>query len=353
MLEVQRAIISEPPVFDFDRAKKIKEQVDQEGIDEFPALKLAWILSLYNIHDEARERVLYRINRLIKEEIGVSDSDNPLPTIGVEVESPRKPFADDQIGNSLRYAEFFDTIGMPRNKVNERVDHSKLSIASQPAWDNTFWEFSPHPSYSTSVQNRILCELIHGRFIPSLKFSQNPHYIRNYLDDKLVSLHVNLGIPAWLVDKSLYQTPDLKLFASLFVLGFTSPRRLFYRQTTNLVNDKSGEATKKSALSTPKRIEIKALEVRTSSTYRLLEEVQLVGASVFVHLDRANSPLGQIWFDTKSELSTIYDNFGIQSDIVSDKKKSAKFVSRTDISNRLRELITRKASRIRGLLSLL
>lgn len=89
--------------------------------------------------------------KLIEQEIAAAHPANHLPTIGFEVESPRKPY---RLVDPMDYADLFDRIGMPRNKVNEST--GTKDGTSYP----TYWEFSPPPSYTASVQARILHELI-------------------------------------------------------------------------------------------------------------------------------------------------------------------------------------------------
>lgn len=250
-------------------------------------------------------------------------------------DNPRKLFSQEN--DSERYAEFFDAIGMPRNKINKTP--------------NSFWEFSPPPSYTAQVQSRILCELIKGGFIPRLINSDDPHHIHRLLDYKLVSLHVNLGVPAWLAarqfDAGLDNNDNITFLSAAFCLAFSSAQRLLFRTTQSIANIKEADPTNKSPSEKPQRIEIKALEVRNASTYRLLEEIQLITASNFAYLCGNDESLAEIWEEMRGELEKLFDTFNIEPKILANRKGVAKFISRTDISQRLRMLITTNASFVR------
>lgn len=138
--------ISQPPVFDVDRVVSVLKIVESQGY-KLEALNLSLALILYNYSlsecftEVNNEYILGRNLRLVEREIEASDPNNPLPTIGFEVESPRKPYSES-LGR--KYAEFFDAIGMPRNKANVKKGEMNNLAA--------FWEFSPPPSYTSSTQ---------------------------------------------------------------------------------------------------------------------------------------------------------------------------------------------------------
>ncbi|MDZ4209615.1 MAG: hypothetical protein U1C56_00380, partial [Candidatus Curtissbacteria bacterium] len=224
-------LISPPPVFNFEGARAarryafnfVKGRLGDAFYDFNPdSLQLAAALAYYNFNQRSEktsreEQILEnQLSHLVRIERAASDSESPLPTIGVEVETPRKPFEKQEV--SL-YKEFFDAIGMPRNRANTFPDET-----------TTYWEFSPEPSYSAEVQARILSELIKGGFIASLLFSQHPCDIREYLDDKLVSLHLNLGVPSFLAVNSK-QKREFRIFSTVLGVAFSSSERLRERQS--------------------------------------------------------------------------------------------------------------------------
>lgn len=305
-IEENNSFVSSPPDFDMERLRKVNDLADQWlAIEGFAnsALGIACKLGLYNLStaeplDSKTYKIFYnRFRILANKEKSFADPANPFPTIGTEVEVPRKRV---KINDLPAYAAFFDELGMPRNKVNR-------AIIPWPESHGQYWEFSPPPSFYAGTQSRIISELIHGGFIPSLLSSQKPDDIRKHLDDKLVSLHINLGIP---VETSTFREPgdNLEAFSKMVSLAFTSPLRLQYRASGIHFSIKEGEETSKSkslGLTTVNRLELKALEVRTESTYRLLKEVQLLGTALFAFLYGGDFWLAKKWQECRERATSL------------------------------------------------
>lgn len=335
-------LLSAPPIFDVDKARGARSLVEKEELDDFPALQVALALSIYNMETVGfgqNTQFSRRLEKLIGEEIKASSKTNPLPTIGIEVESPRKPF--DRFRDSPDYAEFFDAVGMPRNRVNSLSNYK--SRAKSETWPN-FWEFSPPPSYTAAVQSRILCELVKGGFVPSLRFSKDPGNIKEYLDNKLVSLHVNLGsLPLnWFVHKE-----DSEVFGAAFAFAFTSAQRLASRQNREFVHFPAATPTLKSEGADDKRLEIKALEVGSENTYRLMREIQLLGAALFAFMGNTNQELADKWSQAKEEIMEVFRAFYITPKIIEyDKSMAAQLREEGNIGRLFRWLITAKALEI-------
>lgn len=301
---------SVPPTFDYDRARGAMQCIDGNfgnrirGLD---ALKLALVLSVYNQNDP---KISKKLSPLIDEELREGQR-NILPTIGIEVESPRRTTVQYL---AHEYGVFFDFVGMPRNKINKYGNS-----------DFPMWEFSPPPSYSADVQARVLAGLIKGRFIPSLTFSKKPKDIMYLLDEKGVSLHVNLGLPKslnWLHNKWLQKLgreprpdplqedlvpEDVDIFASAFALAFSSLQRLDKRQSSDVFMIKKCDNSPLGGREY--RLEIKALEVRDESVYRLLREIQLVGAALFGYLEGNN--LYPIWKNLRGKIERVFQEFDV------------------------------------------
>lgn len=345
-------ITSFPPKFDLTTAQRAKSLVDGEGFSSYPALNLALSLAVYNYamytgvtEDQMRTFTLRFIN-LTSQEVAASDPRNPLTTIGFEVESPKKLFNREQ--DSMSYAQLFDAIGMPRNKVNDVAYVNRENTSSWPI----FWEFSPPPSYTASVQTRILCELIKGRFIPSLRRSKDPDDIRQFLDDKLVSLHINLGVPTSQVgeDWRTRYTEDLKLFSTMFPLAFTSSHRLLYRNQSVFYSCKSADQTSKNG-GNNSRLELKALEVRDSGTYRMIKEIQLLGSAMLRAFMDKKDPFGIVWEDSKAEVRRIYQRYNVEPDVINTKQAISNLVVGSDIGLQLRRVITYRVLEVTHFLS--
>lgn len=338
-----RELVSDAPEFNFERARQAASLLQSRGLPEFPALNLALALRIYNQDEtgveEAFQPTKRRLSQMIAGEITASDLTDPRPTIGFEVESPKKSF--DKERDSSNYSYFFDAIGMPRNKANAGTNAA------------IFWEFSPPPAYSAAVQRRILHELIQGRFIPTLLYSQDPVDIRTYLDDKLVSLHINLGIPN-LIQRGLVNFKnelDVLLFSSMFAYAFTSPLRLQQRNQTIFTDVKEAEQTAKSG-GQYRRLELKAFEVGNETTYRLMEEVQLMGTALFADVGDYREDLALIWREVSNQAKLIYEIYKVDVTLLKDNRtEAAQKVGNPEFVRTLRHLITTSALNIRSLIN--
>ncbi len=335
------AFVSALPTFDMERLDKINEMayewLTKRGLDGFLALSIAYKLALYNLFTSTSDSRSFdllsdRFGSLANKEKAFSDPKNPFPTIGIEIEVPKKVVNPSDFSS---YALFFDKVGMPRNRLNATGDHAILG---------THWEFSPPPSYSSETQSRIIAELIRGGFLPSLRSSQKPEDIREYLDNKLVSLHVNLEILREFLTISLDDT--CKTFSNMLALAFTSPERLMFRTSTAPILIKKGEQTVKSRafrLLDVGRLELKAHEVRTGSTYRLLKEAQLLGGALFAFLYGGDPWLSQKWQEIKPKAESLIEKVFVGQPLpLGNEIKSlvAKRLEETTLQQELRSLIT-------------
>lgn len=331
-------LISPPPVFNFEGARAarryafnfVKGRLGDAFYDFEPdSLQLAVALACYNFDQRfektpREEQILEnQLSRLVRIERTASDSESPLPTIGIEVETPRKPFEKQE---APCYKEFFDAIGMPRNRTNVFPDET-----------TTYWEFSPEPSYSAEVQARILSELIKGGFIASLLFSQHPCDIREYLDDKLVSLHLNLGIPPFLAVNSK-QKREFRIFSTVLGVAFSSSERLRERQSSPFYRVKGSTVFRNKAPS-KKKLEITALEVRAQNTYRLLKTAQILAASMFTSCLDPHLPIANHWETVKADFQ---GDYGMLKGRHLEKGEAADLAAQTNIGINLRHILDRQ-----------
>lgn len=344
-------MLSDPPIFDFGKAKIAKSFVRKEhgeALSGFKSLELALTLALYNFLAKGGEEkdlgdASLRLKRLAEEEIAASYISNPLPSVGIEVESPRRPFMfSSYLYEKYKYyKEFFDFMGMPRNKVNE---DGRIS---------DYWEFSLRPSYSASTQARILSELLKGRFIPSLNRPYDPELVERNLDHKLVSLHVNLGMfenPDANMGRGI--TPDFRIFALGLAFAFDSPERLLSRLSDNFFTTKSSNIV--SLKRSKARLEVKALEVSDSSTYRLLHEAQVIASALFASLSKdpkiAKSGLAEKWRETALQICEIFDCLNVNINYLPQKKDAYNLAKETRVSADLRRVLDRKTHEIEAVL---
>ena len=271
--ELQSGILKYPE-FNFYAATNAREYANEfVGEDSkdvnFSSLRLAIALGRYNYlvvvsrnpqNVQLAARLEHRFNNLVAAESTARKQAGLLPTIGWEVEIPRYPYQANGTYYT-KYKNFSNAIGLP---INSYADVSG-------------WEFAPSPSYSSEVAGFMLNQLIKGGFIASLSDSQDPEEIMKRLDVKLVSLHINLGLPLRNGgDEALY---DYHLFNAALAIAYTSALRLknktftlhaFQKDVTSMPGGFGGGG----------RFEIKDLEVRDSSVYRLMHEAQLVGAAL-------------------------------------------------------------------------
>lgn len=334
--------ISNPPVFNFERAEAAKKAISESEFASPSNLACAGNLWLYNTPSDQWPRVLGKLHDLKMHEIVASARNNPLPTIGWEVESPRKPFERHR---APLYARFFDLMGLPRNKVN--ADSATISV-----FGTGMWEFSIEPAYSSCVANRTLCELIRGGFIPHLEGEGLPTPLqrRELLGDKLVSLHVNLGTPWWLREANV--DSNILYLASSFELAYTSSERFRHRsQIATIVLLKRAEPTAKNEGINNMRFEIKALEVGNSNTYRMMYEMQLVATAAFSAIAEKNSRLSKIWRNIRDEIGKIYAKHDIQPEVIKEVVAVSSLVSSSMIQEELRPVLTEGAHRVRMYLS--
>lgn len=339
-------MVSPPPVFDFEKALLAKEETGQKGYIDIPNVRAAGNLWLYNSPAERWPAVLRKLDFLRQVEKSASGPDNPLPTIGWEVEIPRKPFQTSRAG---MYALFFDFMGLPRNRNHTSIVPGNPSTY---AYSSFLWEFSTAPAYSAVVVSRTLCELIKGGFIPHLEGPVTALDRRNLLDDKLVSLHINLGIPPWLFNRpregAIDSQEDIVLLASSFELAYTSPERFTYRSQSSMVGSKTAEQTAKNNGPQAYRLELKAFEVGGANTYRLMEEIQLVTAATFNAMADRDGPLTMVWQKTRDAVRAVYEKYYIQPKIIGDKVAAADKVREADVQRDLRRILTDAAHQVRG-----
>lgn len=305
-------IISAPPIIDIgaiEHAQQVVRELDPTEFRNFSALRLALTLGLYNFSNvnhptkEQEQAFLARFRPLINAEKLAAVPANPLPTIGWEVEARNKSAPHfPQDNTKPTYEDFFKAMGW--FNFNNNI---------KSFWETDVVEFSPLPSYTAEVSSRLLSELIKGGFVPSLRKSTDPSDIREYLGDKLISLHINLGVPKKsdkFGDEEARERVSWK-FSSIFALGYSSSDRLIHRFTSHLDSFKSGAGegvidTNKGT-SNSGRVEIKALEVRDRSAYRLMWEIQNLGAAFFEsYSSSGNSHLANEWNDIESKIREFY-----------------------------------------------
>lgn len=317
------------------------------------SLRLAATLSIYNAnHIRERlpaaeswlikKRAASGVHNLIDAENKAADPSNPLPTVGIEVEVPRVPL---RAASTIvpEYITFFDAIGMPRNRIN--------TLPSQIH----AYEFSPRPSFSAEVQARILSELLQGGFIPHLTSSTSPEDVRKYLDENLVSLHVNLGVPSTLETDIDMQRDAEKLGVALAV-AYSSPLRLEHRKSKSscgFADMVKRETTplKKDQTYGSLRIELKAMEVHDSKTYRSIYTAQALFAALFQATMYKGGQFHSLHEGLMKDIEAIQDHFNYKpSNNIDNYNKSyevARLAAREDAAYEMRGMLEAYARKIK------
>lgn len=359
--------VTEFPIFDVGLAMSSKEQATHlfaPYMDCLPAalasLNVAGALALYNFEKNApqdqkgalRPVLKDRLLDLAQKEVLAVDKEL-LPTVGFEIETPAKPFLNKRNIFGCSYRPFFDSIGMPRNLIN--TDGHIKEDAVQ------YWEFAPLPSYSAGVQQRIISELIQGGFIPHLVSSQEPKDIQSLLDDHLVSLHVNIGIPSDVDMSTGLPKNQAEILGTALAVAYTSPLRIQERKQkqTQFAQVKSASPTLKTTdmNSQPFRIELKAMEARTAAMYRALPTAQLLFASLFSH--SSLEPDDELSYFSRQTTKGIQEISGYHffypryEDPTGNNYEVARLAGRGDTANEMRAFLEDQAKKVSTYLNFL
>lgn len=307
----EKARVTLLPSFDYQLAEAARCDTDRLGIDRdlFPSAAVAANLAYYNFRTSeysddknARRMLDMRLGQLCRDEQEALENPH-LPTIGFEIETPTLPFLNYRSMFSTDYRLFFNQIGIPRNHVNGDQELE--------AGHNTYWEFSPKPSFSAGVQSRIISELIQGRFIPSLVNSHESDDIQIMLDPNFVSMHINIGVPDGIQAEDILHDTDLTQLGTALALAYTSGERLKHRKQkqTKFAIVKPGLETSKNNGHAPLLVELKAMEVKDEHTYHALSTAQLVFAVYFAPFTEHYSQLATLGMNLSTEIEQyLFDN---------------------------------------------
>jgi hypothetical protein len=243
---------------------------------------------------------------------------------GWEVENNTKAFYHlrtiDPNRANYQYKAFFHALGIP----------NVLNLIENDVGKDMTVEIASYPAYSARVASRLLSEYIKCGIIPSLRSSSDPGDIKKYLSDKLVSFHINLGVPLDFDSSEARRQkaePQAAVLASSLSLGFSSPLRLRNKSSSFLSTWKYGQyemvETSKTSLAKG-RLELKALEVRDTSVYRLIAHSQLLGAAFFASFGTHIPHLAAEWRRFEDSINTLYNEFNIKPQQLSQKRQLSK-----------------------------
>jgi len=296
-----------------------------------PALKLA-VLNRIENHPEqkslSREDIAY-FDTFIRHEADAYDPDNPLPSIGIELEVPEENI--DQ-----RNLMLLKMIGIP-----SKLDGPFLT------------EFFSDPTMSARTQFVLLVELARRNLVPLEPVGNG---FRRVSSSAPLSLHINLCSPDIFNQEMLRRyEDDFKVLMNALVYGYISPQRIQHRKTSSCLN------TCKSALATRKtleneqgylglgRVELRAGEFKDFSTYYVLTHAQRLAAGLFAKIKKDERHTVS---DQEEDLVAAWDEFSsLSQDLLAnaqielDDVDSQYVTRRTHIGAKLNDRMFRKQMR--------
>ena len=314
----------------------------QAGPTVLSAVKLSFLREI-TLHPQADENELVtKLNlltrRLGEEEDASARPENPLPTIGVEVEMPDDTFPP-------AHKTTFPLIGIPCEPENVKL-----------------FEVNPKPTHSAKIQNEILSNLD--------ALGLTPHK-----PDSPLSLHINFGVPSGISMGDLESARDkVLLISNLLVYAFSSANRVLEKEIVKSFLFKTAIPVKKS--SEPKRdngseikrfqarLEFRANEFGTYPTYRLLIESQRIIGMFFAHLEQISDhphilirqkELAILWKEFEREVrQLLYEERGLKPRLIDDDRKKASSVikSSPELRQKCRALLTEYSQKINGVIKM-
>ncbi len=280
---------------------------------------------------------------------------NPyLPTVGVEIEVPHKFKVDEPLFQAT---------------VDLGIPHSY----------NLAWEFSVDYTYSSEMQCLLVKELIRGGFIETEEFGGQ----KNIAGMGDFSLHVNIGIPLNLIDDFAQNERHQESFkkradalVNAFSYAFSSPERIVNRKTStrfranevakiskkNLNNDGQSSSDFKRRETSDElwygRLEIRSLELRDATFYRLMPEAQLLASALFAACSPESTlaikkSLMDIWTSFEADVLAILDRYNLTLESIDmdyQRAEIAALLTDTTLQKEFRELISRSAMQIKRLI---
>lgn len=254
-----------------------------------PAVKFhlfTFFLSHTEATEEEKERELNKMILLSEREKKAEDLNNPLPTIGVELEFP-----DKAVPQKLKEAT---------EKFNVYSGRDAQGI----------YEYNPDFSHSAEVQARIIEDL--SRFIKYDTGEVSP--------GAYAPFHINIGLPSELGGH--YADMHTEAFAISFAVtaAFVSPERIKERSYGSMQRLKPMNENAKHHKKTKERLEIRIPSFDNKSAYSLLLEVQLLSASaisfikekVGVEIKPVEKELVEIWKKFRNDMYKLFEEYDIK-----------------------------------------
>lgn len=292
--------------------------------------------------DTREEREEIKFKKVLEEE--KSAKGNPyLPTLGTEIEIPHY-IPDDRL------------------KLFKATEQLGIRKGGDP-----YWEFAVPFTYGAGAQSKMIHELIRGEFISTTEEENGRKILYR---GKEIPLHVNIGVPEGLKDSFRNKKEELKIFidsvqilTNAFSYAFSSPERIHKNEWENSFfatreDVEKGRKHKKNSVSLEgtveefnERLEIRSLEVRDETVYRLLEQIQKLSSALFCSFKEENDTvefrLKEIWEHFELDTTELIRSHGLTLNALDTKtSKVADAIRETQIQSKMRELITKTSLKI-------
>ncbi len=318
--------------------EKVFAALDKTRLRNFEPTAIPVIkLHLYNffanhadMDEEELQKEINKCKRWSEMEKEHGEENNPLPTIGIEIEILKENLTPDKVA-VLR------ELGIP--------NHEEFNSSS-------IWEVNPDFSSSPWLQGRVIQELAAMGVLP-LQEAIGSRYGR-VPAQRILSLHINLGWPRVITYK-ISHCNNIETLSDTLNYAFTSTKRIRQLKVFpyNLKQSKKSSSGKNNEVFF--RLELKAPEFRNYPSYRMLAETQKLSAMLFSYIKKAeNLPLSQtekkladLWFNFNGEVSEQFKEYGIEPGELNEKPEEAiRVLETTDLKQKSREISSRYARRV-------
>lgn len=305
-----------------------------------PAVKLYMfnrLLSNPQFTQAEINKELIKINRLSELERESSEESNPLPTIGIEIETINEnPVLRNKFGTILK------KMGIPH--YIEMTDELEVNT---------------HFSYNAITQARIIQELAKMGVIRLEAYKNNQK--QRVPDSDMLSLHINFGLPNEIKSVLGYNKDMLYKLNDVVTAAFCSPNRIWNRKTNTSINwDKEATESKKHKKNYPvayadtnyTRLELRATEFKDYPSFRMLVETQRLAAMLIANLktftnlrniNTVENALSDLWQEFYMEADEYFEKIGYnQANMVDeDPEKMIDIMRNTNIKKYCRSLISK------------
>lgn len=317
--------------------KKVFVALDRTRLLNFeptaiPAINLH-LFNFFKNHPELNEKEMNKemnkCQRWSEMEKEYGKENNPLPTIGIEMEILKRNLTPDKVA-------VLDELDIPNG---------------EEANSDRIWEVRPKFSYSPWIQSRIIQELAIMGALPLEETGEGQH--KRIPKERVLSFHINLGWP--IRTYKISHCHNIEILSDILNYAFTSTKRLRQLKVDpyNLKQSKKSGGGKNRE--TFFRLELKAPEFRNYPSYRMLAETQKIGAMLFSYikktenlpLSHAEQKLADLWFNFSGEVIEKFKEYEIEPGTLNDKpEKVIKILENSDLKQKSREFFGRYARKI-------